>query len=153
MPKITVYYNPKIDEYEKNAFKEIFSKSDISFIEYKIKGVLWGSIDVQIILDILSNDYLQALLTTREIVKFISSVVKRIFTRNNKKIMDNNTRPRYTNLTIRMEKKMITISNINPDGNITISKTSSDLVEIKKQIDDGNKNYSDEELEKYIYED
>lgn len=48
---------------------------------------------------------------------------------------------------------MITISNINPDGNITISKTSSDLVEIKKQIGDGNKSYSDEELEKNIYED
>lgn len=153
MSKITIYYNPSIDEYEKNAFEEIFSKNDVSFAEYKTKGVSWGVIDSRIVIDILNNDYLQTLLTAGAIVKFISSVVKKIFSRNNKKIEDNNSRPRYTNIIIRMEKKMITISNINPDGNITISKTSSNFVEIKKQIDGGNKSYSDEELEKDIYED
>lgn len=77
MSKITIYYNPNIDEYEKNIFKEVFSGNEINFTEYKIKGLLGGAIDVQIILDILNNNYLQALLTTREIVKFISSVVKK----------------------------------------------------------------------------
>lgn len=152
MTKITIYYNPSIDEYEKNTFKEIFSANDISFAEYKTKGISWGASDTQIIINILNNDYLQALLTAGTIVKVISLVVKKIFSRNNKKIMDNNSRSRYTNIIIRMKTKMITISNINPNGNVTISKISSNFVEIKKQIDNGIKNYSDKELEKYIYE-
>lgn len=145
MEKITVLYSPQINDNEMEIIKNTLNK-DIDFIEYKRKGVFGGTMDVQIIIDCLNNPYLTAILNTAAGIQIMALLIKRIFKRNNKKIMDNETRPRYTNITLRMETKMIIISNINNENKVTISKTSANPSETKM----GKAEYSYENLEKYI---
>lgn len=152
MEKISIYYKPDINQFEKAVIKEVFRECEVDFLDVKTNGIAGGAIDVEIIFDILKNDHLQALLTTYGLAGLVKNIIKIIFAENNKKTVDNNSRPRYTNIIIRTEKRMISVSNINPQGDLTISKITSESKEIKKQVDVGDKMYSDEELEKYLYE-
>ncbi len=148
--KISILYNPKIDDEERKIFEDVFGKDEVIFGEYKTKGMLGGAIDIQIIIDTLNNPTITALLTGAGFIKLIATLVKKLFNRNTKKIMDNNSRPRYTNLTLRMETSWIVISNVNNHNKIFISKVSADFDEIKKQIEKGEDEYSDEKLKEYL---
>ena len=134
MPKLNVVYTPKIDDEEKRIFEEVFGKDKVVFGEYKIKGITWGAFDVQIIIDTLNDPAITALLHGTEFAGLIAVLVKKLFGRNTKKIMDNDSRPRYTTLTIRKETSSVVVSNINSDNKVLISKMTADFEEIKKLI-------------------
>lgn len=150
MDKIDILYMPKIDEDEMKIFEEVFGKNQVMFVEYKTKGMIGGAFDVQIIIDTLNDPAITALLHGTEFISVLSLLVKKLFSRNTKKIMDNSTRPRYTSLTLRMETSWISISNVNNDNKILISKITSDFSEIKKQINEGEVEYSEEKLKEYF---
>jgi len=146
MEKITVLYSPRIDDEEKRIIGDGF-KQDVDFVKLEQKGVSAGaSFDVQIILNLLYDDFLY----NPYFVSFISigiyDLIKKIFNRNRRKIMDNDTRPRYTQLTIRMKTKWIVVSNVNSENRITIIKTSASSGEFVKNEDE----YSDDKLAEYI---
>ncbi len=150
MPTYRIIYRPKIDEEEERILKNIFGKDNLVFAKYKTKGILGGAFDVQIIIDTLNDPAVTALIHGTELVSLLSLLVKKLFHRNTKKIMDNNTRPRYTSLSIKRENYSIVISNINKDNKILISKHSSDFSEIKKQIEMGDVEYTEEKLKGYL---
>jgi len=150
MPKLNVVYTPKIDDEEKRIFEEVFGKDKVAFGEYKIKGITWGAFDVQIIIDTLNDPTITALLHGTEFASLIAVLVKKLFGRNTKKIMDNDSRPRYTTLVVRKETNSIVVSNVNPDNKILISKMTANVEEIKKQIEKGDVEYSDEKLKDYL---
>lgn len=142
--KINVCYYPKIDNNEKEIIEEVFGKNNVLFGEYKIKGMIGGAFDIQIIVDILNSPGITALLNGVEFIGLVAILIKKLFNRNNKKIEDNNTRPRYTTLIIRLEKKSVVISNINNDTKITISEISASAPKFE------NEEYSDEKLNKFL---
>ena len=150
MPKLNVVYTPKIDDEEKRIFEEVFGKDKVVFGEYKIKGITWGAFDVQIIIDTLNDPAITALLHGTEFAGLIAVLVKKLFGRNTKKIMDNDSRPRYTTLTIRKETSSVVVSNINSDNKVLISKMTADFEEIKKLIEKGDVEYSDERVKEYL---
>lgn len=133
MIKLNILYTPQIDDEEKRIFEEVFGEDKVNFNEYKTKGMAGGVFDVQIIIDTLNNPTITAVLHGAAFIGLISTLVKKLFNRNTKKIMDNKSRPRYTTLVIRREFDSIVISNINKDNKILIAKTSADFEEIKKQ--------------------
>ena len=147
MEKINIYYLPDISEEEKKIFREVFKENELQFSEYKVKGILWGSFDLQVIIDFLNNPAVNAAVTGGTAILLIHSLIKRIFQRNRNKIEDNNTRPRYTNLVFRMKKKNIVISNANDKNEIMISRVSTEFSLNKTE------KYSEEKLEEYIKED
>lgn len=150
MPKLNVVYTPKIDDEEKRIFEEVFGKDKITFGEYKTKGVTWGAFDIQILIDTLNDPAITALLHGTEFAGLIAVLVKKLFRRNTKKIMDNGSRPRYTTLVIRKETSSVAISNVNPDNKIIISKVTADFQKIKKRVENGDVEYSDEKLKDYL---
>lgn len=148
--KIGIAYMPKIDDDEKRIFEEVFGKDKIVFSEYKTKGMMGGAFDIQIIIDTLNDPAITALLYGVEFSRLIAILVKKLFGRNTKKIMDSNSRPKYTTLVIRKEINSVVISNVNVDNKILISKITADFEEIKKRVDGGDDEYSDEKLKKYL---
>lgn len=148
--KINILYIPKIDDEEKKIFEEVFGKDRIALSEYETKGMIGGASDIQIIINTLTDPAIIALLSGANLLELIIKLVKKLFGRNTKNIMDNNSRPRYTNLTLRMETFWVVISNVNSNNKILISKVSADFKEIKKQIEKGEDEYSDEKLKKYL---
>src|SRR3989338_8477874 len=150
MPKLNVVYTPKIDDEEKRIFEEVFGKDKVVFGEYKIKGITWGAFDIQIIINTLNDPAITALLHGTEFAGLIAVLVKKLFGRNTKKIMDNDSRPRYTTLAIRKETSSVVVSNINPDNKVLISKMTADFEEIKKLIEKGDVEYSDERVKEYL---
>ena len=148
--KINVLFAPSIDEEEKEIFENVFGKDKVIFGEYRMKGMIGGAFDIQIIINILNDPATTALLHGTELVSLIALLVKKLFRRNTKMMMGNGTRPRYTNLTIRMENTWITISNTNSRNKIFISKVSADFKEIEKQLEKKADEYSDEKLKEYI---
>lgn len=150
MPKLNIIYTPKIDDEEKRIFEEVFGKDKIAFGEYKIKGITWGAFDIQIIINTLNDPAITALLHGSEFVGLITVLIKKLFGRNSKKIMDNGSRPRYTTLVIRKETSSVAISNVNPDNKILISKITANFEEIKKQVEIGDEEYTDEKLNNYL---
>ena len=150
MPTYRIIYRPKIDEEEERILEDVFGKDNLVFAEYKTKGILGGVFDIQIIIDTLNDPAVTALIHGTKLVRLLSLLVKKLFHRNTKKIMGNNTRPRYTSLSIKQENYSIVISNINKDNKILISKHSSDFSEIKKQIEMGDVEYTEEKLKDYF---
>lgn len=150
MSKIHIAYLPKIDTEEKKIFEDIFGKDKIIFSEYKTKGMMGGAFDIQIIIDVLNDPTITALLHGTEFAGLIAVLVKKLFERNTKKIMDNNSRPRYTTLVIRKKTSSVVVSNVNPNNKILISKITADFEEIKKQIKKGDVAYSDEKIKEYL---
>jgi hypothetical protein len=151
MNNLSVVYQPFISEDEKKIIQEAFPDTNISFSQYITKSMVGGSFDISIIINLLNNEYITALLNTGQLVVYLSKFIKAVFDRNNKKIEDNNSRPRYTTVTLRFDKFWVSISNINPDSIITISKLSADFEEIKRAAKKGALDkYSDEKLNEYI---
>lgn len=150
MPKLNVVYTPKINDEEKRIFEEVFGKDKVVFGEHRVKGITWGVFDIQIIIDTLNDPAITALLHGTEFAGLIAVLVKKLFGRNTKKIMVNNSRPRYTNLFIRKETISVVVSNVNPDNKILISKITADFEEIKKQTEKGEVEYSVEKLKYYL---
>jgi len=148
--KINIAYTPKIDDEEKEIFEEIFGKNRVTFGEYKTKGMIGGAFDIQIIINTLTDPAIIALLSFANFLDLIIKLVKKLFGRNTRNIMDNNSRPRYTGLTLRMDTFWVVISNVNSHNKILISKVSADFNEIKKQIEKGEDEYSDEKLKEYL---
>jgi tRNA(Met) C34 N-acetyltransferase TmcA len=150
MSKLNVVYTPKIDDEEKRIFEEVFGKDKIAFEEYKIKGTTWGAFDVQIIVDTLNDPAITALLHGTKFAGLIVILVKKLFGRNTKKIMDHNSRPRYTTLIIRKETNSVVVSNVNSNNKILIFKITTDFEEIKKRIEKDDVEYSDEKFKDYL---
>jgi len=150
MSKLNILYTPQIDDEEKRIFEEVFGKDKVEFGEYKTKGMMGGVFDIQIIIDTLNDPVITALLHGTEFVGLIAVLVKKLFNRNTKKIMDNKSRPRYTTLVIRRETSSVVISNVNKDNKILISKISADLEEIRKRVEKGDDEYSDEKVKEYL---
>ena len=141
--KMNIYYRPKIDQKEKEIIAEVFGKENISYGEYKTKGIEGGIYDVQIIIDTLNDPWVAAAIKSGNFLLLMYQFIKILFKRNNKKIENNNTRPRYTILTIRRKRKFINISNINKNNKITISETSTSF-KFKEE------EYSDKKLKEYF---
>lgn len=150
MDKIQIVYTPEMDEEEKQIFTEELGKENIEFGEYKTKGLVGGAFDIQIIIELLTAPETKTVINAFGLIKIISIIVKKIFSRNTKKIMDNNSRPRYTNLVIRKETCSVVISNVNNENKLYISKITADFEEIKKQIKEGKVEYSEEKLKEYL---
>lgn len=150
MAKLSVVYSPKIDIEEKKIFKDVFGDNKIIFEEHIFRGVSWGAFDIQIVVDILSDPNLSAFLNGGAIVGLIDKLVKKIFKRNTKKIMDNNSRPRYTILIIKKEKISVIISNVNSDNKVFISKDNTDLESRKNQTEKYKIYYTAEKLKNYL---
>lgn len=136
MNKISVIFAPQIDEEEKWIIKGAL-KEDIDFNKLEQNGIVGGAYDVQIIFDLLNNPYVVGFITTG-----ICEIIKKIFKRNQKKIMDNHTRPRYTNIVLRLETKWIILSNANVENKITIRSS----VNLNSKEED----YSEEKLAEYL---
>jgi len=145
MNKISVLYSPKIDDEEMKIIKDVF-KQDIDFIKLEQKGVLGGAFDINIIIDILNSPYLKACITAGTAIKLLYPLMKKVFNRNRKKIMDSGTRPKYTIITIRMKTKWIVVSNANKENKIMITKTSASSGELVKT----EYEYTEDKLAEYI---
>ena len=135
MGKITVYYSPIIDEEEKKILSDAF-RQDVDFCKFEKKGVHAGAYDVEILINIFGGI----------VASVLYDLIKNLFKRNRKNIMDGYKRPRYTVLVLRKETEWIVISNVNPENKMTISITSANSVDPSK-IDI---QYSDEELSKHL---
>lgn len=153
MNSLSVVYQPSISEEEKKIIQEAFPDADIFFDQYITKSLGGAAFDISIIINLLNNEYITALLNTSQLIVYLSKFIKAIFERNNKRIEDNNSRPRYTTLTLRFDKFWVSISNVNPDTIVTISKVSADFEEIKKASQrSAPDEYSEEKLKEYILE-
>lgn len=149
MSRFRIIYRPSIDEEEKKILKEILGE-DLKFAEYKTKSITGGAFDVQIIIDTLNDPTITAIIHGAELVGILTALTNRIFKRNTKKIMDNDSRPRYTILEIKRETDSIVISNANRDNKVLITKHSANFSEIKKQAERGDDEYSDEKMRDYL---
>lgn len=98
----------------------------------------------------MNDPTITALLHGTEFARLIAVLVKKLFSRNTKKIMDNKSRPRYTTLVIRKETSSVVVSNVNPGNKILISKITANFEEIKKQFESGDDKYTDEKLNNYL---
>ena len=121
----------------------LFGKENVSFDKYKTKGIEWGAYDLQIIIDTLNDPGVRAMITAGNFFVLLYKLVNILFERSRRKIEDNNTRPKYTILTIRVEKKFINITNANKDNKLMISETST-AFKMKEE------EYSDEKLKEYF---
>lgn len=147
MYNISVQFSPEIENEERQIIENVF-KQNVEFSQYIKKGIAGGAFDIQIIIDFLNSPGLNALLKTGEVIGLIGLIINKIFKRNRAKIMDDKSRPRYTNLTLRMETKLITISNVNIENKVTITKASANSGEVVKNEDE----YSADKLAEYINE-
>ncbi|XLQ20466.1 MAG: hypothetical protein ACKUBY_01660 [Candidatus Moraniibacteriota bacterium] len=150
MSKLNIIYTPKIDKDEIKIFEDVFGKDNLNFEKNRTNGIVAGAVDVQIVIDLLNNDYFSAVSNTSFVFNSILLLKKKIFSRNTKTIMDYSSRPRYTILTIRRKTEQIVISNCNKKNKVLISKITSDFEKIKKLDNKGEIEYSDEKLKEYF---
>lgn len=149
MSHFRVIFRPQLDEEEEKILKETLG-GNLIFSEYKTKGITGGAFDVQIIIDTLNDPAFTALLHGTEFATLLVALVSKLFKRNTKKIMDNNSRPRYTIVSIRRQTDSIVISNVNQDNKVLILKSTSNFDEIRKQAEKGEDEYSEEKLKEYL---
>lgn len=135
MEKISVYFSPEISEEERIIITEAFHQK-VDFLKLGTKGIQGAAFDNQIVLDV--------------VVGLISAglydLIKNLFNRNRKRIMDGNTRPKHTVLILRKSSKWISISNVNNDNKLRISVISANSIGSSKTENE----YSDEKLSEYL---
>lgn len=128
-------YSPEIDEEEKRIIADAFQQTTI-FSKIERKGVIGGAFDIEIVINIIGNI----------VASVLYDLIKKLFTRNKEKIMDKNSRPKYTMLVLRTANKFVIVSNVNDKNELRIRKASA----YGKHVTNIEDIYSDEKLSEYM---
>jgi len=126
--KIQVAYYPSYEVEEGRIFEKAFGKNNIELSKYVVKGLMWGAFDVEFIIQIASDPVIRKMMAGAVLI-----LVKELFERNRK--VTKNNRPRYTLLVLKKKTMTITVSNVNSENKVTLSKLEFEKKTIIKDFD------------------